>query len=344
MKSLLIGVSENIKKVRELITLVASNNLNVLISGETGVGKDLVAQCLHQESPRADKPFIKVNCAALPQGLLESELFGYAKGAFTGAERKTKGKFELAHTGVLFLDEIGEIALPMQSKLLHVLQGGEFIPLGSEQSAKTDAWIITASNRNLEDDVKNGIFREDLYFRLNIIKIHISPLRERPEDIPLLIDYYMEEYSSQFKGNGIRKPDNRVIEKLVNHHWPGNIRQLENMIKKALILSDWDEVLKELPPRYQKDESQASETPYPQERSVASDLIRPENLIPKDFESFSLKETIKNIQNSAEKEIMAHVLEKTGWNRRRAAKILKISYRSLLYKISDHSLEPTFKI
>ncbi len=344
MKSPLIGVSENIKKVRELITLVASNNLNVLISGETGVGKDLVAQCLHQESPRADKPFIKVNCAALPQGLLESELFGYAKGAFTGAERKTKGKFELAHTGVLFLDEIGEIALPMQSKLLHVLQGGEFIPLGSEQSVITDAWIITATNRNLEDDVKNGIFREDLYFRLNIIKIHISPLRERPEDIPLLIDHYMEEYSPQFKGNGIRKPNSRVIEKLVNHHWPGNIRQLENMIKKALILSDWDEVFKELTPPYQKDEKEPSETAFPQERRLASDLLRFENILPKDLESFSLKKTIKEIQGSAEKEIMSYVLEKTGWNRRRAAKILKISYRSLLYKISDHNLGPTFKI
>lgn len=338
----IIGVSENINKVRELITLVAGNNLNVLISGETGVGKDLVAQCLHQKSPRADKPFIKVNCAALPQGLLESELFGYERGAFTGAERKTRGKFELAHTGVLFLDEIGEIALSMQSKLLHVLQGGEFTPLGSEKPVKTDTWIIAATNRNLEEDVMNKEFRVDLYFRLNIIKIHISPLRERPDDIPYLIDYYMEKYSSQFNGNGIKKPSEHVMKTLLAHHWPGNVRQLQSLIKKGLILGGWDEVVSELPSRYQTNEDQIPEKAFPREVSLISDLMRPENLFPKDLDSFSLKETIKTIQDRAEKEIMAHVLEKTGWNRRRAAKILKISYRSILYKINDHSLAPPF--
>jgi transcriptional regulator with GAF, ATPase, and Fis domain len=338
----IIGVSENIKKVRELITLVASNNLNVLIFGETGVGKDLVAQCLHQESPRANKPFIKVNCAALPQGLLESELFGYEKGAFTGAERKTRGKFELAHTGVLFLDEIGEIALSMQSKLLHVLQGSEFTPLGSEKSVKTDTWIITATNRNLEEDVMNKRFREDLYFRLNIIKIHVAPLRERPEDIPFLVDFYLKQYSSQFNNNGIQKPGQRIRDKLVAYHWPGNVRQLQNWIKKGLILNDWDEALSELPPRYQTIENQISEKPFPQELTFAPDIIRPKNLFPEDLDSFSLRDTIKKIQDKAEREIMSYVLEKTGWNRRRAAKILKISYRTLLYKISDLNLEPPF--
>jgi len=342
MRYPIVGVSENIKKVRELITLVASNNLNVLISGETGVGKDLVALCLHQESPRVKNPFIKVNCAALPHGLLESELFGYEKGAFTGADRRNKGKFELAHTGVLFLDEIGEIALPMQSKLLHVLQGGEFTPLGSEKSVKTDTWIITATNRNLEEDVMNKRFRGDLYFRLNIIKIQVSPLRERPEDIPLLIDYYMEKYAAQFNNSGIRKPDKRVFDTLVSYHWPGNVRQLQSLIKKVLILGNWPEVLSELPPQYSSEENQIPENQVPQDASFTPDTIQPESFIPKDLESFSLKKTMKALQDRAEKEILTHVLDKTGWNRRRAAKILKISYRSLLYKITEHKLESPF--
>jgi len=188
----LIGTSESIEKIRELIEHVADTGLNVIITGESGVGKEVVAQNLFHESQRKDKPFIKVNCAALPDGLLESELFGFERGAFTGADRKKRGKFELAHEGVIFLDEIGDMSLSLQSKLLHVLQDGEFAPLGSEKDVISDAWVIAATNQELEQKVKKGLFREDLYYRLNTIKIYIPPLRNRPEDIPLLIDYFIE--------------------------------------------------------------------------------------------------------------------------------------------------------
>jgi len=199
MEPEIIGNSPNLKKVRELIDHVADTGMNTVVAGESGVGKELIAQALYYRSPRKGKPFVKVNCAALPNGLLESELFGFERGAFTGAERKTRGKFGIAHNGVLFLDEIGDMSLPLQSKLLHVLQSGEFIPLGSEKMVRTDTWIIAATNHDLKRDLETMSFREDLYYRLNIIKIHISPLRDRPEDIPDLIDYYYEKYSDTLK-------------------------------------------------------------------------------------------------------------------------------------------------
>ena len=198
MATPLIGTSESIERIRELIEHAADTGLNILITGESGVGKEVVAQNLYYKSQRKNKPFIKINCAALPEGLLESELFGYERGAFTGAERKKRGKFELAHKGVLFLDEIGDMPLALQAKLLRVLQSGEFAQLGSEKEVTADAWVIASTNQNLGENVKKGLFREDLYYRLNIIKIYIPPLRNRPEDIPPLIDYFIERYASQF--------------------------------------------------------------------------------------------------------------------------------------------------
>ena len=194
----IIGVSENIVKIREVINHIADTGLNTVICGESGVGKEVVAQSLYQKSSRNGKPFIKVNCAALPDGLLESELFGYEKGAFTGADRKTRGKFELANKGVLMLDEIGDMSLPLQAKLLHVLQGGTFAPLGSEKAVVTDAWVIAATNHNLEDDIESGNFRADLYHRLKTMEIYIEPLRKRPEDISPLINYYYKISSRIF--------------------------------------------------------------------------------------------------------------------------------------------------
>jgi len=217
----LIGSSASIERIRELIDHTADTGLNVLITGESGVGKEVVAQNLYYKSQRKNKPFIKVNCAALPEGLLESELFGYERGAFTGAERKKRGKFELAHKGVLFLDEIGDIPRSLQAKLLRVLQSGEFAPLGSEKEVTADAWVIASTNQNLGENVKKGLFREDLYYRLNIIKIYIPPLRNRPEDIPTLIDYFIEKYASQFDRNKISKPDSDAMEKLIAYSWPG---------------------------------------------------------------------------------------------------------------------------
>ncbi len=241
----LIGVSENIRKIGTLIRDVAHTGLNVLITGETGVGKEVVARNLYHSSPRFGNPFIKINCAAVPDTLLESEMFGFERGAFTGADRKKKGKFELSHEGVLFLDEIGDMPLQLQSKMLHVLQSGEFAPLGSEKDVKVDAWVIAATNQNLEDSVRNKNFREDLYYRLNIIKMAILPLRERQEDIPHLIDFYLAKYTSKYNNSHIRKPDGHVMEQLMSYPWPGNVRELQNVLKNVVISENWNDVIRD---------------------------------------------------------------------------------------------------
>lgn len=236
MTTPLIGVSKSILKIKELINHVANTCLNVLITGETGVGKEVVAQNLYAESSRSSKSFVKINCAALPETLLESELYGYEKGAFTGAHKKRPGKFQTADKGVLFLDEIGDMPMALQSKMLHVLQSGEFSPLGSDQEFKTDVWVIAATNHNLEESMRKKIFREDLFYRLNIIKIEIPPLRERKEDIPSLIEYYFRLYQSEYPDNLGTRPDSDILAKLCNYSWPGNVRQLQNCIKKQMIL------------------------------------------------------------------------------------------------------------
>ena len=246
MATPLIGTSESIKKIRELIEHVAGTDLNVVITGESGVGKEVVAQNLYHESHRKDKPFIQVNCAAIPDGLLESELFGFERGAFTGADRNKRGKFELAHQGCIFLDEIGDMSPSLQSKLLHVLQSGEFAPLGSEREVRSNAWVIAATNQDLQKKVKEGLFREDLYYRFNTIKIHIPPLRDRPEDIPPLIDYYIEEYASKFDGKKISKPDFDAMEKLKTYSWPGNVRELQNILKSSMVIGNWEEIIDDL--------------------------------------------------------------------------------------------------
>ena len=242
----LIGTSESIERIRELIDHVADTGLPVIITGESGVGKEVVAQNLYDKSPRKDKPFIKVNCAALPDGLLESELFGFERGAFTGADRNKRGKFELAHHGVIFLDEIGDMSLSHQSRLLHVLQYGEFAPLGSERKVRSDAWVIAASNQEIEKKVKQGLFREDLYYGFNFIKIYIPPLRNRPEDIPPLIDYYIEKYVSQFHGKKISKPDSDAMGKLIAYSWPGNVRELQNILISSMVIGNWEEIIDDL--------------------------------------------------------------------------------------------------
>jgi transcriptional regulator with GAF, ATPase, and Fis domain len=242
----LIGVSQTTGSIMKLIRHVADTGLNIVISGESGVGKELVAQNLYFSSPRKGRPFIKVDCAVLPEGLLESELFGYERGAFTGAEQRKRGKFKLAHESVLFLDEIGDLSLSFQSKLFHVLQSGEFSPLGSEKEIKTNAWIIATTNHNLEQDLKNGKFGEDLYYRLNIIKLYITPLRNRPEDIPHLIKYYLQKYSDCFNTKQLLKPSKGVMNKLLAYHWPGNIRELQNVLKRVIVLKDWEELINEL--------------------------------------------------------------------------------------------------
>jgi transcriptional regulator with PAS, ATPase and Fis domain len=337
MENELIGVSENIRRIRELIDRVASTGLNTVVYGETGVGKELAVQSLYQKSDRAGKPFVKVNCAALPDTLLESEMFGYEQGAFTGAERRRRGKFEQAHGGVLFLDEIGDMSLPLQSKLLHVLQGGDFTPLGSEKAVKTSAWVIAATNHDLEKDLVAGKFREDLYYRLSAIKIHIEPLRNRPDDIPLLIQYYIEQYKAQFAGKALRIPSAAVIQRLCAYRWPGNVRELQNVLKRIMILGDGEEGLNGLlavppPPAAAPNAGGLGQALVPGDALDAHEL--------NDLSALSLKKVRKRAMDKVEKEVITYVLAKTGWNRSKATKILKISYKTLLYKIKDLGIEP----
>ena len=353
MSTPLIGVSKSILKIKELISHVSNTCLNVLITGETGVGKEVVAQNLYIESARSSKNFVKINCAALPETLLESELYGYEKGAFTGAHKKRPGKFQTADKGVLFLDEIGDMPLSLQSKMLHVLQSGEFSPLGSDQEFKTDVWVIAATNHNLEESMKKQFFREDLFYRLNIIKIDIPPLRERKEDIPFLIEYYFKVYKSEYPDNLGSRPDSDILTKLCNYPWPGNVRQLQNCIKKQMILNSWEKIFEELPkehpeipPHILKDNQQNGLQPFGNHEdrtSIISEFVDLSTSSDKLFEDISLKKIKKLASDKVEKEVIVFVLEKVGWNRSRAAKILKVSYKTLLYKMNEFKVNPPIK-
>jgi len=336
----LIGVSENIKKIKEIINQIADSGLNIVIHGETGVGKEVVAKRLYHDSPRSAKSFIKVNCAALPEGLLESELYGYERGAFTGADRKKRGKFELAHEGVLFLDEIGDMSPHLQAKLLHVLQSGEFAPLGSEKDIKADTWVIAATNQDLDQAVKNKTFRLDLYYRLNIVKIYIAPLRERSEDIPLLIDYYIERYNEEYKScKTLVKPSNSIMEKLIAYPWPGNVRELQNVLKRILVLGNWEEIAEELIGRTDIEKAATSAESPSKELSFVTDLLGLEEDFLTDLKPVSLKKIKKMAIYGIEKEVITYILNENNWNRSEAAKVLQISYKTLLSKINDLNIE-----
>jgi transcriptional regulator with PAS, ATPase and Fis domain len=340
----LVGASDNIRRIRELIGHVADTALNVVICGESGVGKEVVAKNLYKASPRFGKPFLKINCAALPEGLLESELFGHESGAFTGASRRKRGKFELAHGGVLMLDEIGDMSLPLQAKMLHVLQSGEFSPLGSEKDLHSNAWIIAATNQELETAVQQGTFRKDLFYRLNIIRIQIAPLRERPEDIPLLIEHFIALYTGRFE----RKIDLRLnaesMRKLVEYSWPGNARELESVIQRMMVLGRCEEVIEGLAQAADttNNESHNAKTGNPALAPYMKDLLSLDKDTPLP-PSFSLRTFKKKAMDQVEREVISLVLQKTNWNRSKANKILKISYKTLLYKINELGLEPPAK-
>jgi transcriptional regulator with GAF, ATPase, and Fis domain len=340
MTTHLIGESPNIKKIIEIINQVADSGLNVVIHGETGVGKEVVAKKLYEESPRFDKPFIKVNCAAVPDGLLESELYGHERGAFTGAERKKRGKFELAHEGVLFLDEIGDMSLNLQAKLLHALQSGEFAPLGSEMDVKADTWVIAATNQDLDAAVKAKTFREDLYYRLNTVKIYIEPLRNRREDIPLLIDYYTDQYNKQYKNSqAFSQMSGKILKRLGGYTWPGNVRELQNVLKRIVVLGNCDEIIDELIRKNQSETGPAPIKTQLRERSFIAELLEQEDENDEAQRSFSFKQIKKRAINEVEKEVISYILNKTNWNRSQAAKVLKISYKTLLNKIDELGIE-----
>jgi two-component system response regulator AtoC len=329
---LIIGESQPIIKTKQLIRQVANSDLNVIISGESGVGKELVAQALHLSSVRRDRPFIKVNCAAIPGELLESELFGYEKGAFTGADRSKQGKFEVAHKGTMLLDEIGDMPMFLQSKMLQVLQDLQFSRLGGKKDVQVDCWVMAATNQELEKSIREGRFREDLYYRLNIIRIFIPPLRERRDDIRPLINYFSQEfaensYNSSFDFSG------EAMEFLHEYSWPGNVRELKNVVGRLMLLGDWDTLKQELLGRDTSriDSRQLGAQPG---APFADD---PELGEQKKFPP--LKEVKKKAVQEAEGKLINAVLQETGWNRKKAAKILQISYKALLYKIKDLGLD-----
>ena len=338
MKTDIIGVSSNIEKLKKQISQVADTGLNTIVCGETGVGKELVVKMLFEQSPRFGQPFVKVNCAALPDTLLESEMFGYEQGAFTGAVRKMRGKFEQANGGLLFLDEIGDMPFSLQAKLLHALQDGEYTPLGSENSFRSNVWIVAATNHELEQDLKKDKFRADLYFRLNETTIQIEPLRKRPEDIPFLIKYYGDRYAREFGKACPANFGNGMLDRLCKYHWPGNVRELQNVLRRIIILNESDEILDSMIPDVNSEP--LAEVAYRSE--PVPDLLKLIGLDSEEskLDSLSLKPICKRTSDFVERQVISYVLEKTGWNRSRANKILGISYKTLLAKINELELTP----
>ncbi|HEY7474859.1 MAG TPA: sigma-54 dependent transcriptional regulator, partial [Vicinamibacterales bacterium] len=264
------GPGQGMRQVMTMIERIADSDVTVLISGESGVGKELIARELHRRSARAPKAFVKINCAALPAELLESELFGHEKGAFTGAQATRVGKFEFANGGTLMLDEISEMPLALQAKLLHVLQDNEFTKLGSNRQIAVDVRVVAATNRNLGEMITRQTFREDLYYRLQVIEVHVPPLRERREEIPLLTEYFLQRYAERY-GRPLRRPSSVLDELLATHPWPGNVRELENVIKRLVILQDEALVLSEL---------QRSHTPMPSTPIMAPSAPPPMETVP----------------------------------------------------------------
>src|SRR5690242_14040 len=310
--------SPKMSEVREIIEQAARVDVTVLVMGETGTGKDVVARAIHEQSVRQSGPFVKVNCAAVPRELLESELFGHERGAFTGAHQLKIGKFESADRGTIFLDEIGDLHPALQGKLLHVLQDGQFSRVGGRSTVKVDVRVLAATNQDLEQAVAGGRFREDLYYRLNVIQVMVPPLRERPEEIPVLADYFMHRYSQLFRRETLQMPA-ETMQRLIRHRFPGNVRELENMIKRMIVLGD--PLLRRSP----------LPGPVPSADENGARIVK--------TATTSLKDIARRAAQSAEKEAILQALEQTQWNRVRAAKLLDISYRALLYKIKDSGLD-----
>src|SRR5262245_51028710 len=316
--------SPKMLETRQIIREAARVDVTVLITGETGTGKELVARAIHHFSARRAGAFVKVNCAAMPRELLESELFGYERGAFTGAHKLKIGKFEAANRGTIFLDEIGDLHPALQAKLLHVLQDGEFSRIGGKSTLSVDVRVLAATNQDLERAVTEGRFREDLFYRLNVIHVLVPPLRERATEIPPLTRYFVERYAKLYRRDGFAVPSS-VMERLTRHRYPVNVRELENLIKRMIVLDD--PFMMRIPLR---DVSSSSELPR-------SSGLLPEPLVT--TQEPSLKEIGRRASQAAEREAIAKTLEQTGWNRVRAARALRISYRALLYKIKQAGLD-----
>jgi two-component system response regulator AtoC len=343
----LLGQSEQMREVCALVERVADTDVTVLVRGESGTGKELVSRAIHEASTRRQKPFVKVNCAALPAELLESELFGFERGAFTGALQQKPGRFEFANHGTMLLDEISEMPAPLQAKLLQVLQDGEFSRLGGRQDVKVDVRVVAATNRDLEGDVSSGQFREDLFFRLNVVCVTLPPLRQRREEIPALTDFFLMLYGDRYNRPvpSLAQDTQRLF---MEYAWPGNVRELENAIKRIVVLGSDTAV------RHEIAEAIADRDPYvgrvpvmvPSQdqapapaRTVLPAAAAPVSAAPDGSESCSLKVIARKAAREAERTLIARTLQHTRWNRREAAEILGISYKALLYKIKEAELD-----
>jgi two-component system, NtrC family, response regulator AtoC len=315
-----VAASPVMRKIRSQAALVANVDIPVLLLGESGTGKEVVARLIHQLSPRAHRTFLKVNCAAVPADLLESELFGYEAGAFTGATHPKPGKFELCNKGTILLDEIGEMPPGLQAKLLHVLQDQQFSRLGSRSVIKVDVRILAATNINIQQALANKLLREDLYYRLNAFTLQIPPLRERKEEIPILLKHFMSRMSEEYA----RAPlpmSQTMLQACLDHTWPGNLRELNNFIKRYLVLGDEKLAITELQPK--NDGSGAhfdGTTSHPPESAGG------------------LKSLARTAKDEAEAGAITKALEETNWNRKQAAALLQISYKALLYKIRQYGI------
>ena len=316
--------SPKMEKLDTIVSEVAGVDVPVLIKGESGTGKEVIAQTIHQRSPRQGKPMIKVNCAAIPQALLESELFGFDKGAFTGAHMRKPGKFELANGGTIILNDIGEIDISIQAKLLQVLQDGEFSRLGGDGDVAVNTRVITTTQSDLEKSIVEGLFREDLFFRINVIALTVPPLRERKEQILPLTRYYFDISQKKY-GKSVPFPASRTIEFFRAYDWPGNVRELENIVKRIILFGEEKVIQGPL-----KNHALLKQT-QPSSPSPPGD-VTPTMRLP------TLKRIGKEAAEAAEKECIAKTLQQTCWNRKEAAKILQVSYKALLYKIKKYRL------
>ncbi len=308
----LVGESHAMRELTTTVRKVAAYPSTVLVTGESGTGKELVARSLHQLSPRTEGGFVAVNCGAIPENLLESELFGHVRGAFTGAVRERAGLFEQADGGTLLLDEVGELPLGLQVKLLRVLQEQQLRRVGGSRDLRVDVRVVAATARDLEQEVREQRFRDDLFYRLNVVRLRVPPLRERREDIPLLVNHFIVTYNERF-GKRVRGCEGAAMRQLMRANWPGNVRQLENVVERAMLLAESDQLaLEDLP-------AELNESP-----TIAAEL-----------DQLSIKKRVAAL----ERELIAKALELTGGNRTQAAKHLEISYKALVYKIRDYGLE-----
>src|SRR5579872_3652475 len=321
----IIGSSPAILKLKEIIRTVAPTASTILIQGESGTGKELVARAVHVCSPRASEPFVSVNCGAFPETLLESELFGYLKGAFTGANQNKRGLFEVADGGTIFLDEISEMTLAMQVKLLRVLQERTVRPVGSASEISIDVRVIAATNRDLDKAVAENLFREDLYYRLNVIPIRVPPLRERREDIPLLVNHFLKKYASA-AGRSILRVNNASLESLCGYEWPGNVRQLENTVERAVALETAEELHVELPTERPKARAAAASANGSSLPEVGAELTLPEG--------FGMEGYVAGIERS----LLQNALNQSGGVQTKAADVLGISYRSFRHLMKKYGL------